>query len=142
MTLLGFDYGTRRTGVAVGQTITGTATPLYSLHWQGCEPNWQAIKALISTWQPQALVVGLPQTTDRQKPSMETLVKRFCNALRQKFGLPVYTCDESYTTLDAYQRLKTMRQAGHTKKIAKGDIDAMAAAIVLESWMTDSSLVP
>jgi putative Holliday junction resolvase len=73
---------------------------------------------------------------------METLIKRFCDTLRQKFGLPVYTCDESYTSTDAYHRLKTMRQAGHAKKIAKGDIDAMAAAIVLESWIAAYSSVP
>ena len=142
MILLGFDYGTQRTGVAVGHTITGTATPLYSIQWHGCKPNWQAIDDLISTWQPYALVVGLPQTTNSQKPAMETPINRFCDTLRQKFGLPVYTCDESYTSTDAYQRLKKMRQTRQHKKIAKGDIDAMAAAIILESWMADTSIVP
>lgn len=135
MTLLSFDYGERRTGVAVGQTITGTATPLRALQLANHEPYWLAIKNLIDTWQPRALIVGLPRLKSRHNTKIEQMIRCFCDLLQQKFSLPVYTWDESYSSTEAYQRLRTLRQSGRAKKITKGQIDSLAAAIILESWM-------
>ncbi len=123
-------------GVAVGQTITGTATPLRALQMANCKPYWLAIEDLIDTWQPHALIVGLPRLKDTRNTKIEQLIRCFCVLLQQKFSLPVYTWDESYSSTEAYQRLKTLRQSGRAKKITKGQIDSLAAAIVLESWMT------
>ncbi len=135
LTLLGFDYGKRRTGVAVGQTITRTATPLETLNCNGSEPDWLIVGHLIEQWQPQALVVGVPVVAKNQSKELIRLIQGFCRSLGNKYGLPVYTCDESYTSAEAYQQLKEMRRAGHSKKIAKEKIDSLAAAILLEAWM-------
>lgn len=135
LTLLGFDYGKRRTGVAVGQTITRTATPLETLNCNGTEPDWLIVGHLIEQWQPQALVVGVPIITKSQGKELIRLIQRFCGSLGNRYGLPVYTCDESYTSAEAYQQLKEMRRAGHRKRIAKEKIDSLAAAILLEAWM-------
>jgi putative Holliday junction resolvase len=137
LTLLGFDYGRRRTGVAVGQTITGTATPVVTLYCHHGTPDWKAIENLIDQWQPQAIVVGTPLPKTNRGHEMQTLIKRFCNRLHDKFALPVHTVDESYTSAEAYRRLKAMRQRGRTKKIRKEEIDSLAAAILLESWMAE-----
>ena len=133
LVLLGFDYGECRTGVAVGQSVTGTATPLTTLKTCRGAPDWRAIERLVTQWGPDALVVGLPQTRHGQ-----TFVKRvqlFCQSLQQRFGLPVHTVDESLTSVEAYERLKMQRNARQRRKITKAEIDQLAAAILLESWM-------
>jgi putative Holliday junction resolvase len=136
-TVLGFDYGRRRTGVAVGQTITRTATPIATLYSHHDTVDWKAIENLIAQWQPQAIVVGTPLYTTNRGHGMQKLIKRFCNRLHDTFALPVHTIDESYTSAEAYRRLKAMRQRGRSKKIRKAEIDSLAAAILLESWMAE-----
>lgn len=138
LTVLGFDYGRRRTGVAVGQTITGTATPVVTLCCYHDTPDWKAIESLIDQWQPQAIVVGTPPSNKTNRGhGMQTLIRCFCDRLSDNFSLPVHTFDESYTSVEAYQLLKAMRQTGKTKKIRKEEIDSLAAAILLESWMAE-----
>jgi putative Holliday junction resolvase len=135
LTVLGLDYGRRRIGVAVGQTITGTATPVVTLYCHHDSPDWKAIENLIDQWQPQVIVVGTPLTRVNRGHEIQGLIKRLCSRLHDKFALPVHTFNESYTSAEAYRRLKAMRQAGRTKKISKEEIDSLAAAILLESWM-------
>ena len=124
--------------MAVGQTITGTATPLTTLKCREGIPEWRTIADLIQQWQPKALVVGFPHATGENEQNMHKLIRRFCHLLREQFSIGVYTHDESYTSVEAYRRLKSMRQAGRTKRVSKAEIDSLAAAILLESWMAHS----
>ncbi len=129
-TLLGFDYGTAKIGVAVGQTLTGTATPLETLRAVRNKPDWQNIERLIETWQPEALVVGLPFQMDDKEAEIADRAKRFSRQLSGRFGLQVHLVDERLTSREA------CNQAGkHVKRIEQ--LDAIAATLILETWLSD-----
>ena len=133
-TLLGFDYGTRRIGVAVGQQITHTVTPLTTLACSNETPDWQAISKLIEAWQPDKLVVGLPLHLDGSTQPLTAKAQRFGNQLKGRYNLPVEMVDERLTSHEAETRL-----AKHKGKSAKTDIDALAAALILQSWLDQNS---
>jgi putative Holliday junction resolvase len=135
MTLLAFDFGLARTGVAIGNTITGIATPLCVLQSNDQQPNWQGINNVIKEWQPKRLIVGMPTYLDGSKSDMTRRTERFCRQLEGRYALPVETVNEQLSSREAEQRLKQARQRGRKKKITKGEIDQLAAAIILESWM-------
>jgi putative holliday junction resolvase len=136
--VLGFDYGESRTGVAVGQMVTGTATPLTNLQRRADGLDWTAINALIQAWKPAAIVVGLPVAEYVGARAIKASIAGFRRELTARFGLPVYTVNEAYSSVEAYQRLKTRRAQRDGKRIHKGEIDAMAAAILLEAWMSNA----
>jgi putative Holliday junction resolvase len=140
LTLLGFDYGERRIGVAVGQTITATATPLKTILNRGVESDWHIIARLIDEWRPDAIIVGIPKTGDNSRHVLEKAILHFCHALVNTFRLPVYTVDESYSSSEAYQRLKNQRNTRGRRRLTKGDIDRLAAAILLETWMASQAI--
>jgi len=129
-TLLGFDYGPRKIGVAVGQTVTNTATPLTTLRASKNQPDWAGIARLIGVWQPQALVVGLPFDLDDREAQMAPQAKRFARRLHGRFGLPVHLADERLTSRDARQQL-----GGRIRKLE--ELDAVAAKLILETWLHD-----
>lgn len=131
--LLGFDYGERRIGVAVGQGLIQTATPLTTLANRNARPDWQAITNLIREWQPDALIVGYPASSEPN--SITTSIAGFCRGLHGRFSLPVYTVDESHTSIEARERIRAARALGTRKKTLKGDVDQFAAAVLLEAWM-------
>lgn len=133
-TLLGFDYGTKRIGVAVGQDITRSVTPLTTLHSQNNKPDWDAIGKLITEWQPDRLVVGLPLHLDGSSQALTERVQRFGNQLKGRYNLPVEMVDERLTSHEAETELATRRG-----KTAKADIDALAAALILQSWLDQQS---
>ena len=133
-TLLGFDYGTRRIGVAVGQDITRSVTPLTTLLSQNDKPDWDAISKLITEWQPDRLVVGLPLHLDGSVQDLTEKAQRFGNQLKGRYNLPVEMVDERLTSHEAETELAT--RGG---KVAKADIDAMAAALILQSWLDQQS---
>ena len=133
-TLLGFDYGTKRIGVAVGQDITRTVTPLTTLHSQNNKPDWDAISKLITEWQPDRLVVGLPLHLDGSVQALTESVQRFGNQLKGRYNLPVEMVDERLTSHEAETELAA--RGGET---AKADIDALAAALILQSWLDQQS---
>jgi putative Holliday junction resolvase len=139
LTLLGFDYGERRIGVAIGQTITATAAPLKTIPNRGAKPDWHTIAKLIDEWLPDAIIVGIPKNGDSSRHVLEKAILNFCHALVNTFGLPVYTVDESYSSIEAYQHLKNQRGAGCRRRLTKGDIDRLAAAILLETWMASQA---
>lgn len=128
-TLLGFDYGTRKIGVAVGQSLTGTATPLTTLHLVGNQPDWQSIERLIDEWKPDALVVGLPPGVEGEAAEMKLLAQRFARRLGGRFGLPVHMADEHLTSREAWSRIGGRAMKDVTR------IDAMAAKLILETWL-------
>ena len=127
LTLLAFDPGRRRIGVAVGQSLTGTATPLATLPARRSEPDWQALARLVDCWEPQAMVVGLPLNMDGSEQDTTRLARRFRRALEDRFGLPVHLVDERLSTREARARLAC---AGRTRA---GD-DPVAAQVILEDW--------
>ena len=118
---LAFDFGIRRVGVASGNTLLGTATPLKTLSSEG-DARFEAIAALIAEWQPQALVVGVPFHPDGAPHDNTRRAQRFARQLQGRFGLPVHEVDERYTTTEA---------------LADGarDADAAAAVLILEQHL-------
>jgi putative Holliday junction resolvase len=129
-TLLGFDYGTVRIGVALGQTVTRTAKPLTTLACQNKKPDWVAISKLIHDWKPQRLVVGLPLQLDGTEQEMTDRAQRFGNQLKGRYNLPVEMVDERLTSREAETQLSS---AGGN--LDKAGIDALAAALILQDWL-------
>lgn len=124
-TALGFDYGMRRIGVAVGQTVTRTASPLATLPARDGQPDWTAVRRLIDTWQPDVLVVGLPTTADGSPHALAAPITRFARRLAGRFGLAVEFVDE---------RLSSHAAAALACDSRHG-VDAHAAALILETWL-------
>lgn len=134
---LGFDYGKRRVGIAVGSHVTGSARPLTTLEHRDGMPDWAALDALMAEWRPTALVVGLPLNAAGETQKMTNRARNFSEEIWGRYRVAVHTVDERYTTIEAGERLRTARATGSRgKRIAKGDIDAMAAQTILESWLT------
>ena len=130
--LLGFDYGTKQIGVAVGQAITGQARELCVLKAQNGVPDWQKVEALIKEWQPDAIVVGLPLNMDGTKSEMSERAEKFARRLNGRFNLPVHTHDERLTTFEAKgQRLRQ----GKAGSYRDNPVDALAAALLLQGWL-------
>ncbi|HEY3487364.1 MAG TPA: Holliday junction resolvase RuvX [Gammaproteobacteria bacterium] len=133
-TVLAFDYGQRRIGLAIGQSITGTATALTTLTWDKQLP-WGQIEHQIREWRPQLLVVGLPLHADGTDSDFSAEIRNFAAALQQRFSIPVKLHNEHLSSAAAQSQLRAQRQSGERKrKISKSDIDAAAAALILESW--------
>src|ERR1700733_2195494 len=132
-TALGFDFGLKRIGVAVGQTVTGSASPLGVTAVRGGEPDWAAIGRYISEWRPASLVVGLPYNMDLSEQEMTQHARRFAEELAQRFPLPVHTVDERLSSREAEAQLKEQRQQGR-RRVSREDIDGAAACVILESW--------
>lgn len=131
---LGFDFGLKRIGVAVGQSLTGTASPLVTLHSRDARPDWEGIAALIAEWRPAALVVGLPYNKDGSAQPLTERAERFARQLEGRYGLPVHLVDERYSSAQAEAVLRDNRREGR-RRVARGDVDAAAACIILEAWL-------
>lgn len=130
--LLGFDYGTKQIGVAVGQAITGQARELCVLKAQNGVPDWNKVEALIKEWQPDAIVVGLPLNMDGTPSEMSERAEKFARRLHGRYQLPVHTHDERLTTFEAKgQRLAQGQRGGYRDN----PVDALAAALLLEGWL-------
>lgn len=134
--VLGFDFGMRRIGVAVGSGVSGSAQALTTLHHSGDGPDWKAVARLVNEWRPQALVVGLPLLESGEEQPITGHARWFMRELAGQFDLPIHEADERFTSTEAMARLRTDRATGaRRKRLAKGDSDAMAAQIILESWL-------
>lgn len=130
--LLGFDFGMRKIGVAVGQTISATASPLPMLKAQDGIPNWDEIAALQDAWQAEAFVVGMPYQLDGSMQDITYGARKFARRLENKFKLPTFLVDERLTTKAAQSQLK---EAEHSK----ADVDSVAAVLILESWLRENT---
>ncbi len=131
-TLLGFDFGSRRIGVAVGQRITGTASALTTLATRNGQPDWDVISKLLETWQPQALVVGHPLQLDGSRSDITGAAERFARRLEGRYHLPVYLCDERLSSHAADHWLSEHRSGQHAQC---NSLDAAAAQIILQDWL-------
>ena len=130
-TVLAFDFGEKRIGVAVGETLLKQAHPLTVIHGEANAERFAAIGALIAEWQPARLVVGLPTSLDGEAHAMTARCTRFANQLHGRYGLPVAFAEERLSSFDANDRL---RELGHNAKSAKAHLDAVAAQIILQSY--------
>lgn len=126
LTVLGFDFGMKRIGVAVGQTVTHSARPLIILSALDGVPHWNEVAKLIHDWQADALIVGLPLKMDNSTQPVTFCAKRFANKLNAKFKLPVHLVDERFSSIEAQQL------SGKSK-----DIDAIAAQLIVETWLRE-----
>lgn len=133
-TVLAFDFGLRRIGVAVGQQVTNSASPLGIVGNSDNGPDWDRIQALIEEWRPQRLIVGMPSHTDGSPAEIGAIVGAFVADL-VRFGLPVETVDERYSSVEAGERLRALRSAGLRGRIGKEIIDAAAAVLIAERWL-------
>lgn len=133
-TVLGFDFGTSWTGIAVGQTLTAQATPLEAIKSIRQKPNWQLIEHLIQEWQPQRLIVGLPTMLDGEPDEMTEVAKKFSRQLHGRFHIDTDLVDERLTTREAY----LVAQESEQYK-SKPEIDSIAAVLITESWLRNHS---
>ena len=132
-TLLGFDFGLARVGVAVGELETGQASALVTINGEANAPRFVAIEKLLAEWRPVALVVGIPCHLDGTPHDMTARCQRFANQLHGRYGLPVMECDERLTSAQAEAALA---DAGHTRwRDRKPVLDAVAAQIILQHFL-------
>jgi len=132
--IIAFDFGKQRTGIAIANSLTQIATPHCTLNSYNQQPHWEKITQLLNEWRPQQLVVGVPYYLDGSSSEMTKAALRFSRQLEGRYNLPVDTINEQLTSREAEARLKQARQQGRKKKINKGEIDQLAAAIILENW--------
>ena len=133
-TVLGFDYGTKRIGVAVGQEVTRTARPFTTLLYSATNPVWPRIGQLLKEWQPDALIVGLPAHLDGTPHAMTAKAQDFIQQLQHHSGLPIYPVDERLTSFAAELEVGTARAN-------KAQVDQVAAQIILQAWLNQPSEV-
>jgi putative holliday junction resolvase len=135
-TLLAFDFGRKRIGIASGDTLTGTAGPRPAASVLTSGPDWTVIEREVRTLQPHLLIVGAPYNADGSPGSLANEASGFAAELERRFGIPVKRVDERWSSLQAKERLKTQRASGERKRrIRKEDIDSAAAAVILERWL-------
>lgn len=128
--VLGFDFGTRKIGVASGQTTTRTAGPVAIIPARDGIPDWVQVERLIAEWQPQRLVVGLPLNMDGSESELSARARKFGNRLNARSRLPVEMWDERLTSREARE---LARESGRGDERAQ--VDAVAAALMLEGWL-------
>jgi putative Holliday junction resolvase len=133
-TILAFDFGLRRIGIAVGQDVTASANPLAAIRNSDAGPDWQAIETLVGEWRPSRLIVGMPLHEDGSPSEIGVSVKAFIAELA-RFEVPVEQVDERYSSLEAHELLKSERAAGLRGRINKEEIDSAAAALIAERWL-------
>ena len=135
--LMGFEFGTRSIGIATGQEVTGTASPLTSIKANDGIPDWDQIEKILKEWQPDLLIVGLPLNMDGTEQEMTQRAKKFGQRLHGRFGFQVEFKDERLTTTDAKARLF---ERGGYRALGKSKVDAVSAQLILESWMEEQYL--
>jgi len=133
-TVLAFDFGEARIGVAVGETLIGSARPLLTIAEPSNAARFAAIEQLIGQWQPARLVVGLPRNDDGSEHAMSARCRRFANQLQGRFGLAVTLVDERYSSLEANAGLQ---QRGLGWQVRKSLVDAHAAQVILQSYFQE-----
>ncbi len=134
-TIIGFDFGKKYIGVAVGQEITGSATPIGSVKARDGIPNWDLLANYLKEWQPDIIVVGLPLNMDGSEQQLTRDAKKFGNRIAGRFGIKVEFQDERLTTADAKEQLFSR---GGYRNLKKDNIDAESARLIIESYFEQS----
>ena len=133
-TILAFDFGLRRIGVAVGQTVTASASPVGVIANGAGGPDWHRLEQLIAEWGAARLIVGMPLHTDGSRSDISARVDKFMTGL-ERFSLPVEAIDERYSSAEAEQMLIAERKLGVRGRVRKEMIDAAAATLIAERWL-------
>jgi len=149
-TILAFDYGTKRIGVAIGQELTSQASGLTTVLSIRQKPNWDEISKLIDQWKPDALVVGIPVHMDETEHEITLRAKKFCRQLQARYNLTLYEADERLSSFEAEANLQAQAQTqtkkgkrkgkGKQNRFDKSEIDRMAAQIILQGWLDSEQL--
>lgn len=129
--LLIFDFGVKRIGVAYGQTVTGSATPLSPLKAKDGIPDWTQIESLLKEWQPNKVLVGLPLNMDGTESEMSRRARKFANRIHGRFGTPIEMHDERLTSFEAKGHVIA---AGGNRDFGQNSVDGAAAVLLFESW--------
>ena len=132
-TYLGFDFGNKKIGVAVGQRVTATASPLQTIRSVNQKPDWTVIGQLIDEWQPVGLVVGISRLNDGSDNPITPRMLKFCRQLEGRYGLPVHQMDEALSTFEAKQML--FEDLGVSAAKLWEVQDQLAAQLILQSWL-------
>jgi len=132
-TLLGFDFGTRRLGVAVGETETRIAHPLTGIDSEANERRFALVEKLVADWKPTGFIVGRPRHADGGEHPVAKLAEKFARRLAGRFNLPVAFVDETLSSAEAQGQLREQ----HARVGARCDIDALAAAVILQSYLDE-----
>jgi putative Holliday junction resolvase len=129
LTVLSFDFGLKRIGIAVGDTVTCTAAP------RPAATGWSGVEREVLALQPGLLVVGAPYNADGSAGAMTAAAHSFAQELERRFGLPVHQVDERFSSLEASAALKDQRASGaRRRRVRREDVDSAAAAVILERW--------
>jgi len=141
--VLALDFGLKRIGIASGDTLTRTAHPRATVSNGPTGPDWPEILKVIGELQPARLAVGEPYNADGSASPLTETARRFAAELNQRSSLPVDLVDERWSSQDAEERLRTARASGlRTKRVSKADVDAAAAAVILERWFETRQTTP
>ena len=138
---LGFDVGSKLIGVAVGNRVTASARAVTTIAMRDDDPDWAALDALRSEWLPDTLVVGLPLTLEGEEQPASERARRFAERLQQRYRVPVMLVDERHSSSEAAQRFAHARAAGLKRRRDAAQIDAEAAAVILERWLHEGTRV-
>ena len=132
-TYLGFDFGNKKIGTAIGQTTTAIASPLKTIRSINQQPNWALISELITEWKPAGLVVGISKQADGSDNIVTPRMFKFCRQLEGRYNIPIYQIDEAFSTFEAKQMLFDDLHVNATKL---WDVqDQLAAQLILQSWL-------
>jgi putative holliday junction resolvase len=137
---LGFDVGSKLIGVAVGNRVTASARAIATVPVRNNAPDWAALDALRSEWLPDTLVVGLPLTLEGEEQPASQRARLFADQLHQRYRVPVALVDERHSSREAAQRFAHARAAGLKRRSDGAQIDAEAAAVILERWLHQGSV--
>ncbi len=132
-TYLGFDFGNKKIGIAIGQSVTAMASPLQTIRSNNQQPHWESISKLIIEWQPAALIVGVSRRLDGSDNIITPRILKFCRQLEGRYNLPVYQIDETLSTFEAKQMLFDDVQLSAAKLWEVQD--QLAAQLILQSWL-------
>ena len=134
-TVLAFDFGLKRIGIACGDTLTRQTAARRAVAAQGGAPDWEAVAREVRALAPAVLVVGAPYNADGSEGPLLAAARRFAAELERRFALPVQLVDERYSSLEASESLKQRRASGERRRrVRAADIDSAAAAVILGRW--------
>ena len=134
--LIGFDFGRKKMGVAIAQCVTNTANPLNALKIQNDHPNWEQLDQIINDYKPDLAIIGHPGKANKKTSFIADKIEKFRSVIEKHYTMPTILFDESYSTAMAKNELRELRRAGILRRrIYKGQVDSMAAKIILEQWL-------
>ena len=132
--LLAIDYGRARIGIASGQMITCTASPICTVEAYDGVPNWIDLDKVIKRWNPSDIIVGLPLDTRGLDTDITRDARKFAIEVEERYKKPVHLINEAYSTREARWRLESVKD----KKVSHIKVDALAACVILETWMSEN----